>query len=172
VFEVLKTASGYATTPTIIVNFNGTNGAIPVAALLADASGNLFGTTREGGTNGGGTVFEIAKSAGGYASTPTTLVNFSDNAHPQAALIADANGNLFGTTYYGGANGRGSVFEVTGSGFVPPRVFAGTPGQANCFGQSVSALARRYGGFNAAAAALGYSDVKALQQAIMEYCEG
>jgi hypothetical protein len=50
--------------------------------------------------------------------------------------------------------------------------FAGTPGQANCQGQSVSALAKQYGGLNAAAAALGYSDVNALQQAILTFCEG
>jgi hypothetical protein len=51
-------------------------------------------------------------------------------------------------------------------------VFAGTPGKANCQGQSVAALARRYGGLNGAAAALGYADVSALQGAIMTFCEG
>jgi uncharacterized membrane protein len=50
--------------------------------------------------------------------------------------------------------------------------FAGTHGTANCHGQSVSALAQQYGGLNAAAAALGYPNVQALQKAIMEYCEG
>jgi hypothetical protein len=55
--------------------------------------------------------------------------------------------------------------------FVQP-VFAGTPGKANCHGQSVSALARQYGGLNNAAAALGYSDVSALQSAIMAFCGG
>jgi hypothetical protein len=53
----------------------------------------------------------------------------------------------------------------------PPQ-FAGTPGKPNCFGQSVSALARQYGGLNNAAAALGYPSVQALQKAILEYCEG
>jgi len=51
-------------------------------------------------------------------------------------------------------------------------VFAGTPGKSNCHGQSVSALARQFGGLNAAAAALGYADVSALQSAIMAFCEG
>jgi hypothetical protein len=51
-------------------------------------------------------------------------------------------------------------------------VFAGTPGKANCHGQSVSALARQYGGLNSAAAALGYADVSALQNAIMAFCGG
>jgi hypothetical protein len=69
----------------------------------------------------------------------------------------------------GGADGAGTVFEVTDTGFV---IFAGTPGKPNCFGQSVSALARQYGGLNAAAEALGYPSVRALQQAIREFCEG
>jgi hypothetical protein len=50
-------------------------------------------------------------------------------------------------------------------------MFAGTPGKPNCFGQSVSALARQYGGLNNAAAALGYPSVRALQKAILEFCE-
>jgi hypothetical protein len=51
-------------------------------------------------------------------------------------------------------------------------VFAGTPGKSSCHGQSVSALARQYKGLNAAAAALGYVDVLALQSAIMAFCGG
>ena len=45
--------------------------------LIADAHGDLFGTTAGGGANGAGTVFEIAKTAAGYASTPITLVSFN-----------------------------------------------------------------------------------------------
>ena len=52
----------------------------------------------------------------------------------------------------------------------PPPKFAGTPGKANCHGQSDSALAKQYGGLNNAAAALGYPSVSALQNAIMEFC--
>jgi len=58
---------------------------------------------------------------------------------------------------------------VTETGFV---IFASTPGKPNCFGQSISALARQYGGLNAAAAALGYPSVRALQEGIMAFCEG
>ncbi len=66
--------------------------------------------------NFAGTVFEIAKTAGSYAGTPTTLVSFcvfancADGANPDS-LTADANGNLFGTTVHGGA-GVGTVFEI------------------------------------------------------------
>ncbi len=98
-----------APTLTTLVVFNGTDGAIPQAGLIADAAGNLFGTTSAGGEDDRGTVFEIAKTSTGYASTPTTLVSFnnSNGADPDAPLIADSAGNLFGTTFAGD-----TVFEL------------------------------------------------------------
>jgi hypothetical protein len=94
VYEVARTAIGYANAPTVLASFNGPDGAILYGDLIADANGNLFGTTYTGGTFGYGTVFEIAKTAHGYARTPTTLVSFngSDGAYSSAGLIVDANG--------------------------------------------------------------------------------
>jgi uncharacterized repeat protein (TIGR03803 family) len=123
VFEIVETTGGYAPTPTTLVSFSGADGANPSAGLIADADGNLLGTTFHGGAYGLGTVFEIAKTANGYAPTPTTLVSFSgaDGANASAGLIADADGNLFGTTIFGGSssncvplltNGCGTVFRV------------------------------------------------------------
>ena len=178
VFEIVKNAGGYASAPTTLVSFNGADGSGPQAGLIADAIGNLFGTTIAGGASGYGTVFEVARTASGYASAPTTLISFNGakGVYPHAALIADASGHLFGTTEYGGAGpncplsiGCGTVFEVAGSGFIPQAVLAGTPGQANCDGQSVSGLAHKYGGFANAAATLGYS-VPDLHKEIMIYC--
>ena len=126
VFEITKTSTGYANTPTVLVSFNGANGEKPLAGLIADAAGNLYGTTQEGGASGDGTVFEIAKTNAGYASTPTVLVSFNganNGESPDAGLIADANGDLFGTTGNGiGGNGFGTVLEIAGSGFqvAPP----------------------------------------------------
>ena len=54
----------------------------------------------------------------------------------------------------------------------PAPIFAGTPGKANCYGRSVTALIRQYKGLNAAAAALAFPSVRALQHAILEFCEG
>ena len=182
VFEIAKTASGYANPPTILVNFDNTSGASPVAGLIIDANGNLFGTTSEGGAAGYGTVFEILKTSSVYASTPTILASFngSNGLFPPTGLIPDANGNLFGTTVWGGSANTGTVFEIAGSGFVPgvaPPVppqpsnpFAGKPGSADCIGKSTSALARAYGGIAHAAPALGYASVSALQSAIASYC--
>jgi uncharacterized repeat protein (TIGR03803 family) len=178
VFEIAKsttTATGYASTPITLVSFNYGDGAVPYSSLIADGSGNLFGTTEYGGASGDGTVFEIAKTTtttSGYASTPATLVsfNYGDGADPFGGLIADGSGNLFGTTVEGGASGDGTVFEIAGSGFVPVRVFAGTPGSANCVGASTSSLAQTYGGIAHAASALGYNSVSALKSAITTYC--
>ena len=87
VFEIAKTASGYASTPTILYSFcaqpNCADGISPVAGLIADATGNLFGTTRIGGAGGDGTVFELAKTASGYASAATVLYSFC--AQPNCA---------------------------------------------------------------------------------------
>ena len=91
-FEIQNTgtvaAPVYASAPTTLVSFNGSNGANPYAGLIADANGDLFGTTYEGGANSDGTVFEIKNTgtvaAPIYASTPTTLVSFngSNGANP------------------------------------------------------------------------------------------
>jgi hypothetical protein len=127
VFEIVKTGSDYASTPTTLVSFTGANGAAPRGSLIADANGDLFGTTSGEGTSNAGTVFEIVKTGSGYASTPTTLVSFTgtDGAAPLGSLIADASGDLFGTTAgtavrggNGGGTVGGTVFEITGSGFV------------------------------------------------------
>ena len=94
VFEIAKTASGYASAPITLARFNGANGAFPLGGLIVDGNGDLFGTTEGGGADGQGTAFEIPKTASGYASVPTTLVSFTlaNGAVPFAGLTADANG--------------------------------------------------------------------------------
>ena len=170
VFEIKKIKGTYASTPIVLVSFNGTDGSNPQASLLADAAGNLFGTTQAGGS-GYGTVFEIKKTNGTYASTPTVLVSFNgtDGANSRSSLLADAEGNLFGTTVGGGAYGQGTVFEITSSGFI---VFAGTPRRLGCVLISDAALIREYRRLSAAAYALGYPGVLPLERAILAYCAG
>jgi uncharacterized repeat protein (TIGR03803 family) len=109
------------------------DGAFPQGGLIQDASGNLYGTTGNGGTAGGGTVFELVKSGNTY--TEKVLYNFGtasgDGAGIPAGLIMDASGNLFGITDGGGANGVGTVFELINSpaGYreVVLYTFAGSP---------------------------------------------
>ena len=121
---------------TTLVSFNGANGQFPYAGLIADAAGDLFGTTTEGGADGDGTVFELVNNGGG-AYTPVTLLSFNgaDGADPYAGLIADAAGDLFGTTASGGAPyNEGTVFELVNDGggaYTPTTLvsFNGTNGQ-------------------------------------------
>ena len=144
VFEIVNNgtlaAPNYASTPTTLASFNGSNGSNSLGSLIADANGDLFGTTESGGAKGYGAVFEIAKTATGYASAPTTLVSFSggNGENPYGGLIADANGDLFGTTYGGGANGDGAVFEIVNNGTLAAPSYASTP----------TTLASFYGGGN------------------------
>jgi uncharacterized repeat protein (TIGR03803 family) len=95
---------------TVLASFNNANGAFPLGGVIADAGGNLFGTTEAGGAYGYGTVFEVAQ--GNQTITPLATFDFGNGALPQSNLAEDAAGNLFGTTEAGGAGGYGTVFEV------------------------------------------------------------
>jgi len=90
---------------------NREDGAAPVAGLLADAKGNFYGTTSFGGGSCGcGTVFKVTPK--GEESVLHSFTGGSDGGFPEAALIADSQGNLYGTTEAGGASGKGTVFEL------------------------------------------------------------
>jgi uncharacterized repeat protein (TIGR03803 family) len=94
--------------------FNYTDGAYPSCVLAQDAEGNLYGTTENGGTNGGwGTVFKIT-SWGAFS----TLVHFAgtNGGVPIPGLVQDSDGNFYGTTYEGGTNYTGSVFRMSPDG--------------------------------------------------------
>ena len=97
------------TTITTLATFNYTNGDVPTGVIL-DSSGNLFGTTSSGGTNGLGTVFEIAHNS--FAITVLASFNYINGANPDAASGFDSSGNLYGTTGNGGSNGVGTIFEI------------------------------------------------------------
>ena len=109
VFEIAK-STGELTT---LATFTGANGATPAGSLTIDAAGDLFGTTANGGADGDGTVFEIAKSTGQL----TTLATFTggNGESPQRGVTIDAAGDVFGTTFRGGADNDGTVFEIVKS---------------------------------------------------------
>jgi len=107
---------------TVLHTFAGTDGANPASTLIADAKGNLYGTTSQGG-NGlphDGTIFKLAPPAQqGGAWTETLLHTFkggADGANPYAGLIQDAAGNFYGTTTRGGHASDGTVFELDATG--------------------------------------------------------
>jgi uncharacterized repeat protein (TIGR03803 family) len=114
-FELLNNAGQY--TEKLLYTFGNasTDPAKPHGSLLKDSAGNLYGTTKEGGTYGKGTVFELINTNGTY--TEQTLYSLgattTDGATPWASLITDADGNLYGTTSDGGTKGYGTVFKLT-----------------------------------------------------------
>lgn len=117
--------SACAWSETALYRFRGgDDGSVPKGKLAFDHSGDLYGTTYNGGSSlgclppyGCGTVFELLLSGGAW--TENILYVFGgagDGANPSAGVILDAAGNLYGTTVYGGAHTWGTVFQLAPAG--------------------------------------------------------
>jgi uncharacterized repeat protein (TIGR03803 family) len=119
VFKLTPNADG-SWTETVLHSFNGSDGRVPLAGLIFDAAGNLYGTTSEGGNYkacpriGCGLVFKLTPNTHG-SWTESVLHSFNgiDGAIPVAGLIFDAAGNLYSTTSQGGAHNLGNIFKLT-----------------------------------------------------------
>jgi len=116
VFKLTRGANGHWK-ETILYSFkNGSSGNGPSAGVVVDKAGNLYGTTMYGGGVQCycGVVYELSPRAGGKWKY-TVLHTFigSDGAAPEANLILDSKGNLYGTTPIGAPPGEGVVFEIT-----------------------------------------------------------
>jgi uncharacterized repeat protein (TIGR03803 family) len=112
VFKVTKTG-----VETVLYSFKGgADGYYPVATLVRDAKGNLYGTTVFGGTHGDGTVFKVTKT--GVETVLYSFTGGADGNEPDAGVVFDKQGNLFGTTVNGGISnshcpdGCGVVFKI------------------------------------------------------------
>jgi len=94
---------------------SGNGGTNPEAGLIFDRSGDLYGATPSNGQGGAGAVFEMSPLGGTWMFN--VLSDFSGGlaCGPRAALVMDANGALYGTTYCGGAYRYGNVFKLTSS---------------------------------------------------------
>jgi len=154
--------------PTTLVNFNGINGQYPAAGVIFDGQGNMYGTTAQGGPSftpfgstsalsaGLGTVWKYSPGAG-----LTTLFAFSgtqtpanNGYRPLTPLVMDAQGNLYGTTYYGGVDftpdinghmGWGTIFKLSPAGqFTEVHQFSGPEG-ANPVGMLIDGQANLFG---------------------------
>lgn len=90
------------------------DGSYPRAGLVLDGQGNLYGTTYGGGTFTYGTVFKLA--AAGSESVLYSFAGSPDGEAPDAGLVIDGQGNLYGTTENGGVSSLGTVFEVSPAG--------------------------------------------------------
>jgi len=115
-------AAQATTTYRTVYEFSGSpDGAGPMSTLITDVAGNLYGTTTEGGTSDGGAVFVVTPTG-----VESVLHSFGpqnsarDGVGPQSGVIADADGNLYGTTLQGGGgcggHGCGVVYRIAPNG--------------------------------------------------------
>jgi uncharacterized repeat protein (TIGR03803 family) len=107
-FQILHAFSGGAN-----------DGDVPVAPLILDRAGNLYGTTNAGGPSNNGTVFKVRTDGTGFELLHAFLGRDIDGRGPSAALILDGSDNLYGTTFFGGPSDAGTVFRMKtdGSGY-------------------------------------------------------
>jgi uncharacterized repeat protein (TIGR03803 family) len=127
VFEMTPNSTRTKWTETVLHGFcsepDCIDGDEPLAGLIIDGSGNFYGTTSGGGMYGGGTVFELTPNTAKTVWTENVLYSFcargngncTDGFYPQAEIIMDGSGNLYGTTFQGGAYvgyPYGTVFEL------------------------------------------------------------
>ncbi len=116
---MLVSTLAIAQTETVLYTFpiapNGLAAGNPYASPILDAKGNLYGTTIDGGAHYFGSVFELSPGSNG-AWTETDLHSFNsdgrDGVSPYSSLVMDPSGNLYGTTYNGGAYSLGTVFKL------------------------------------------------------------
>jgi uncharacterized repeat protein (TIGR03803 family) len=146
VFMLSPPASGGTVwTETILHTFHGypSDGGTPLASLAIDSAGDLYGTTLIGGADQAGTVFKLTRPQAGQTQwTESLLYEFSgtsgDGQFPFSSLVFDAAGNLYGTSFLGGANDQGLAYELvppaggqTGWSLIPLHAFAGGSDGAN-----------------------------------------
>jgi uncharacterized repeat protein (TIGR03803 family) len=123
---------------TVLHSFTGgPDGATPFAGLILDSAGNLYGTTYDGGSSASrGIVFKLDPS--GTVTVLHTFKASGDGAHPYAGLTRDSQGNLYGTTYFGGKSGFGTIFKIDSTGKETVlHSFSGPEGASPYFGSLV-----------------------------------
>jgi uncharacterized repeat protein (TIGR03803 family) len=126
IFKVSTNGLSYS----IIHQFtNSPDGANPYGALIQGGDGALYGTTRSGGSGTQGTVFKINTNGTQY-TVLHSFTSFPDGTFPYGQLVQASNGMLYGTTYSGGANLLGTVFQINtnGSNYSVLRSFGGATG--------------------------------------------
>jgi uncharacterized repeat protein (TIGR03803 family) len=118
VFQLTPNPEGSWTENVLYSFTGGADGGYPVAGLIFDTAGNLYGTAPGGGVNGDGVVFELTPNPGGPWTESVlysfcSLANCADGSGPSAGLIFDSTGRIYGTAPGGGAYGSGVVFKLT-----------------------------------------------------------
>jgi uncharacterized repeat protein (TIGR03803 family) len=115
VFKLTPTTTG-TWTETVLHRFTGTDGGNPYSGLVQDSKGNFYGATPVGGSKGLGTVYKLSHTSTGWKETVIhSFIGGTDGAQPylnEMTLALDSLGNLYGSTYRGGAANAGIVFEL------------------------------------------------------------
>ncbi len=114
VLTIIAIPSAQAQTFSVIYTFAGhSSSSNPIAGVTLDQHGNLFGTTAWGGAFGGGTVFELKRTQGGFTySDLHDLGSGEDGSFPWGGITIGPNGTLYGATYTGGTLGHGIIFNL------------------------------------------------------------
>jgi uncharacterized repeat protein (TIGR03803 family) len=109
--NVRHKTNSFPATGTILYSFgNSSTDAIgPTSNLIQASDGNLYGVSNGGGASSAGAIYQITTS--GQEKVVYSFTGNTDGANPQAALVEAADGNLYGTTSGGGANGGGTIFQ-------------------------------------------------------------
>ncbi|HTW57779.1 MAG TPA: Ig-like domain-containing protein [Terriglobales bacterium] len=153
VYKLTPAATGNWT-ETVLFSFGGEgqygpNGATPFAGVILDAQNNIYGATQAGGTKGAGTLYELVAPAnpnGAYKEHVFFNFDGENGAEPKSSLVQDSLGYLYGTTYLGGANGDGAVFQANAHAGVTKTTLTASPnpsvqGQAVTFTATVTSSA-------------------------------
>jgi uncharacterized repeat protein (TIGR03803 family) len=112
-FKIAPTETGWR--EHVVHSFgHGTDGNEPIGGVVIDKAGNVYGTTLLGGTDGNGTVYQVTQS--GVERVIYSFTGGLDAVNPAAAVTLDAEGNVYGTTSFGGAYGDGAVYKLSPSG--------------------------------------------------------
>jgi uncharacterized repeat protein (TIGR03803 family) len=112
--SIFELAKGSTTIQTV-ASFEMSNGGYPVSGLIIDPAGNLYGTTYSGGDYDAGVVFELPANSTNI-QVLASIGGLSGGSNPFGGLYRDSNGDLFGTTEYGGDFNAGTVFELAADG--------------------------------------------------------
>jgi len=97
----------------LLHTFLGADGATPHAGLTLDSTGNLFGTTEQGGAHDDGVVFKLSQSGNSWTEDVIYSFDVLHGVPPSGELILDQQGAIYGTAGFGGVNGSGVVFSIT-----------------------------------------------------------
>ena len=114
VYEMAASGGGWS--ESVIYSFTSAGGMVPAGGVIFDKSGNLYGTTNQGGAHQYGTIYRLVPSSGGWTQSVLYSLQGNSDGYYTADLILDGAGNLYGANFDGGPNGGGTAYQLAPSG--------------------------------------------------------